>query len=73
MICTWLSEILLHQINAAEENMHSLKAVLDRNIEDKSDYYASEYKKTCANFTLSVNEFRNFLTNYKVFFIVNDY
>jgi hemerythrin superfamily protein len=65
MICTWLAEIMLHQINSEEESMRSFKAVLDRKQEDNSDFYKSAYQKHSSNFTAAVNEFRNFLTKYK--------
>lgn len=66
MICTWLVEIMLHQINSSEENMRCLKTVLDRKVQDNSEYLLAEYKKYSANFTLAVHEFRTFLSSNKV-------
>jgi hypothetical protein len=57
---------MLHQINSSEENMRCLKTVLDRKVQDNSEYLLAEYKKYSANFTLAVAEFRTFLSSNKV-------
>lgn len=66
MICTWLTEIMLHQINSAEGSMRSAKLILDRHLEDATSDDVGEYKKYSSEFTSAVNEFRNFIAIYKV-------
>ena len=72
MICTWLTEIMLNQMNSAEEALHLSKAALDRNLQDNSNTHQIEYERCSANFAAAVKEFRNFLTLYKVFWSINN-
>ena len=66
MICTWLVEIMLHQINSYEESVRSSKATLDRKMQGPSRDNAAEFEKKSIDLSTAMNEFRKFLTDYKV-------
>jgi hypothetical protein len=72
LLCTWLIEIYLNQINLLEEKVETSKSALDfRNNSNNSNHFSiNEYAESHREVS---EEFKRFLNTYKVSLIVSKF